>query len=106
MPDMKDRPSWAVPTAESYARAAIGSLGVESRTAAYWFHKLMVKNSLFFFFFFFLFSIVSFASKVVLAGGDSLLSARLGPVGLPRLLHGPLRSEKAEEAESSTMTIC
>lgn len=45
MPGLEGRDSFFVPTARDYVKADIRTLGIESRTAAYWFHKIMVSKS-------------------------------------------------------------
>ncbi|XP_057374288.2 very-long-chain 3-oxoacyl-CoA reductase-like [Daphnia carinata] len=42
LPGLSGKSSFDVPTVETYVEAAIRSLGVETRTAAYWFHKILL----------------------------------------------------------------
>jgi 17beta-estradiol 17-dehydrogenase / very-long-chain 3-oxoacyl-CoA reductase len=42
LPGLSGKSSLDVPTAEAYVVASINSIGVETRTAAYWFHKILV----------------------------------------------------------------
>lgn len=38
------RPTFRGPSAENYVNAAIATLGIESRTAGYWYHKILVSH--------------------------------------------------------------
>ena len=42
LPGLSGKSSFDVPTATAYVQTAIRSVGIETRTAAYWFHKIMV----------------------------------------------------------------
>ena len=51
MPGADVRPSLVAPTAEAFVESSIRSLGIESRSAPYWVHKILVKISFFISFF-------------------------------------------------------
>lgn len=40
-------PSITSPDSDTYVTAALGTLGLENRTAGYWFHKLQVRTHFF-----------------------------------------------------------
>ncbi|EFX74284.1 hypothetical protein DAPPUDRAFT_324516 [Daphnia pulex] len=42
LPGLSGKSSFDVPTAEAYVLASINSIGVETRTAAHWFHKILL----------------------------------------------------------------
>ena len=42
LPGLSGKVSFDVPTPEYYVAAALRSVGVETRTAAHWFHKILV----------------------------------------------------------------
>lgn len=42
LPGLSGKVSYDVPSPEAYVEAALGTIGVETRTAAYWFHKILV----------------------------------------------------------------
>lgn len=47
LPGLSGKDSYDVPTAETYVEAALRTVGVENRTAAYWAHKILVSSTAF-----------------------------------------------------------
>jgi short-subunit dehydrogenase len=38
------RSTWTAPTPDTFAKAALSNLGLDDRTAGFWFHKIQVQN--------------------------------------------------------------